>query len=373
VIDSLGRMGEVRVAIDTSALRNDRLSSGSMEALARYAEKGYVEILVPFVAAGEFSTKSSSKIDSLLELRKCIKNLKQNLPNDLHPRLSEFESSIAEEFDNLELTAKQRFQQWQERTGAIIIEPTGDHAKNVMDRYFKGQLPFGSPKARVDIPDAFIVEAIIGAAADDELFAVTRDGRVAEALKAVPLIKVFQSVKALLESDEFEEALTDTEIVGEYEQANIERIVEEFKKRNTRFHRNLEAQVSRLVAGKTIHYRNPHYDERDGPDELYIDSVEEVSDWTFEDSDYLGEGVITVVFGAKAEVSVDDQLGGNYYDEDGTPDSSRMVTISGAVSIAVDPQDLLQNPSKETPDELLDRAAISIDEVDDISLVRRPY
>ena len=30
-----------------------------------------------------------------------------------------------------------------------------------LTKYFAGTLPFGSPKARTDIPDAFIVEAIL--------------------------------------------------------------------------------------------------------------------------------------------------------------------------------------------------------------------
>jgi hypothetical protein len=44
----------------------------------------------------------------------------------------------------------------------------------------------------------------------------------------------------------------------------------------------MEDDVASLVAGKTLDYRNPHYDEKEGLGEIYIDSVEEVSAWTFD-------------------------------------------------------------------------------------------
>ena len=141
-----------------------------MEALARYAEKGYIEILIPYVVAGEFTTKPSAKIESLAELRKALRNLKQNVQNDLHATIAEFETRIADEFDKLETTAKLRFADWQTRTGAVIVHPGPEHAKKVMEKYFAGALPFGSIKARTDIPDAFIVETILELAAEDPLF-----------------------------------------------------------------------------------------------------------------------------------------------------------------------------------------------------------
>ena len=309
-----------------------------MEALARFAKKGHVEILIPSVVAGEFITKPSAKIDSLDELHKTLKNLKHNVPSDLHVTIAEFETRIVDEFDQVEAGAKQRFTEWQTRTGATIVQPADDHAARVMDKYFAGPLPFGSAKARTDIPDAFIVETILDLASQGALFAVADDGRVAEALKKIPEITVFKNIKTLLESDEFEEALAeigvDTET--EYEKVNIEKVVMEFLRDHARFHRSMENDVASLVAGKTVDYRNPHYDEKEGPDEIYIDSVQEVSDWTFDGtSDYLGEGVILVNFQARVEISADDPMGGPWHDEDGNLDSSRMVTISGAVSISV--------------------------------------
>jgi hypothetical protein len=136
----------------------------------------------------------------------------------------------------------------------------------------------------------------------------------------------------------------------------------------------MENDVSRLVTGKTLDYRNPNYDEKEGPDEIYIDSVQEVSDWTFDgSSDYLGEGVILVNFEARVEIDADDPMGGEWHDDEGNLDSSRMVTVSGAVSISLDTDDLARDPAITSGLELLNAATVSIDELDDISLVPRSF
>jgi hypothetical protein len=49
------------------------------------------------------------------------------------------------------------------------------------------------------------------------------------------------------------------------------------------------------------------------------------------------------------------------------------VTVSGAVSISLDFDDLSRDPAKITGAELLKAATVSIDELDDISLAPRSY
>jgi len=346
-----------------------------MEALARFAEKGHVEILIPYVVAGEFTTKPSSKIESLAELHKTLKKLKQNIPSEFHSTISEFETRIENEFNKLEAAAKQRFTEWQARTGAIIIDSGPDHAKKVMEKYFAGTPPFGSVKARTDIPDAFIVETILELASEGQLFAVAQDDRVVMALGNRAEIATFTSIENLLKSKEFDEALAEIGVDAEteYEKANVDKVVMEFLRDHSRYKPSMESDVTRLVAGKTLDYRDPRYDEKEGPDELYIESVEDISHWNFNGtSDYLGEGVILVNFEASVEVSVDDPMGSPYYDEEGDLECSRVVMVSGAVSLNLAPVDL-KNPLNSSGEQLLKTAAVSIDELDDISLVSRRY
>jgi hypothetical protein len=162
--------------------------------------------------------------------------------------------------------------------------------------------------------------------------------------------------------------LSETGVRTEREKENAEKAVMEFMVDNTRFLKSLEDNVSHIVSGKTLHYRNRWYDEKDSPDEIYIASVQEVYEWKFDGHDYLGEGVAVVDFEASVEIEADDS-GGERRDEDGNLDSSRTVTVSGAVSISLDLVDLSRDPAKISGVELLKGATISIDELDDISLV----
>jgi len=129
----------------------------------------------------------------------------------------------------------------------------------------------------------------------------------------------------LLESEEFEDALGDIDgIDAEHERANVDKVIKEFLRDSTKFLKSMESDVSRLVTGKTLDYRHPDYDDKESPDEIYLDSAQEVSDWTFDgSSDYLGEGVVLVNFEARVAIDADDPMGGEWRDDEGNLDSSR--------------------------------------------------
>ena len=230
-------MSKARVAIDTSILRGDAgLSGGPMKALTRFAANGHIEILIPSVVAREFTSKPSPRIEAMEELRKTLKNLKKTAPSELHTKIADFEKCVENDFDRHETIAKHRFAEWEKRTGATILLPAADHASRLIEKYFSGTLPFGSPKARTDIPDAFIVEAILDLSLQGPLLALAHDGRVADALRTNPGIKVFKTTKALLESEEFEDAMGDIdEIEADHQHANVAKVVKEFLRDNTRF------------------------------------------------------------------------------------------------------------------------------------------
>ena len=332
--------------------------------------------MIPYVVAEEYRTKTSARIESLTELRETLKRLRRALPTNLHSILSDFEGRIATEFDTLEASARRLFDEWRNRTHATIVNPSPDQASKVFAKYFAGDPPFKSAKARQDIPDAFIVEAALDLALDltagRSLFAVSNDKGVAGALNDVPNITVFKSVKALLDSEVFSAALVDAKT--EYETANVEGIVQSFLRDWAPFKKKLEDDVGTRVSGRTLSYRNPHYDEKDGLDELYISLAEDVYDWTFDgESDYLGEGVILVNFDARVSVDVDDPMSGHYFDDDGNVDTTREVRVSGAVTITLDATLLQQVSRSWSAEELQAVADVSVDELYDIELATRSY
>jgi len=365
-------MPTIRVVIDTSILRSDSLSSGPMEALARFAEQGYVEIVVPYVVAKEFTTKSSAKMESMDGLRKALKELRKTLPKHRHEIISEFEARIGKEFDDLEASAKQRFNEWRSRTNATIVDPGSDHAGKVLAQYFAGSPPFTAVKARKDFPDGFILETVRDLAAHGELLMACVDGPLKAALEDIPDVTTFTGIKELMDSDAFKDAVVETQ-TG-YETENVKNVVRAFLRDWTVFKSELEDHVGIRVSGRTLSYRNPHYDEKDGYDELYIESSEGVHDWNFDgDSDYLGEGVLLVNFDARVYVDVDDPMSSPYYDDEERLDTTREVTVSGVITITLEPTILQQSPKSWSGAELQKVAEISIDELYDIDLVSRSY
>lgn len=60
----------MKVAIDTNIFRNDpSLRGGNFEVLARLAEAGYLEVLIPEVVAKEFTSPSSDQIEAVASLK----------------------------------------------------------------------------------------------------------------------------------------------------------------------------------------------------------------------------------------------------------------------------------------------------------------
>ncbi len=370
-------MPKIRVLIDTSALRSDpKFASAASEALARYAEEEYLEILIPQVVAGEFSSLPGPKLAVFDEMYAALNKFRGNTPEDLHDTIAGFKLGIRNGFEELQKTAQARFDQWIARTGATILPVAPGHGDRVMKRYFAGEPPFRRPKFRDDIPDAFIVETILDLAATGSLFVVVGDKRLADACKGISGITVFGSAKELAESHYLEDEIEDLrdEVETANEQENVKIIASTFVAEKEKFVGVLEPDVLLLVGGRTLTYRNPDFDEKDGSDELYIESGEEVSEWTIDgEYDYLGEGVILVSFEARVEVSVDDPMASPRYDDSGDRDYSRTVKVGGAISVDIDRRELLQTPSPQSAAKFLKMAKVGIDELDYVSLVDRSY
>jgi hypothetical protein len=81
-----------RIAIDTSIFRRDpRLRGGAFEAIARLAEAGYIEILIPEVVAKEFTSLPTDKAQAVAGLRKALSDLRRAAPEDFVATIDQFE------------------------------------------------------------------------------------------------------------------------------------------------------------------------------------------------------------------------------------------------------------------------------------------
>ncbi len=91
---------------------------------------------------------------------------------------------------------------WLNDLGATRHRATDAGVAAAMHAYFAGNAPFGSKRARDDLPDAFIFEVIRGFASKTEgTHAVVADGRLARALEGTKAIVVHRTWSGLLRSD----------------------------------------------------------------------------------------------------------------------------------------------------------------------------
>src|SRR5882724_634205 len=126
-------MANVRVALDTSSLRRDpTLKGAALEALARFAEEGYIDIIIPSVVANEFATLPSPKIEALATRRQTLKELRKMTPDELYAKIVQFEDELTSEFAKLEAAAKASLDAWMARTHATIEDVQPDHAARVL-------------------------------------------------------------------------------------------------------------------------------------------------------------------------------------------------------------------------------------------------
>jgi hypothetical protein len=345
----------VRITLDTSALRSASLDSGPFEALARLAEAGYVEILLPDVAVREFNSLPSKKREAKEALNKAMHAAKKALPKSDHNVLEEIENQVAVTFDKFEKAAKASLKKWMMRTKAHLLPVGAHHGKAVVAKYFDGTPPFRSKKSRDDFPDGFIVESILDAAKQGEVLVVAGDGGITKALQSVEGIVVYESVRELLESDEFDD------LKAEVENDNVLSLLTVAEKSLSALTNQFSDALVNEVAGKTV----AHYDAfNDMTNEYYVDTAG-VVEWKidFAKHEYLGEGVITMPFEGVLEVSVDTSTGDYFEDATYGTNEDSLVRVRGWMSIIVEDPSMLDKPVDWTTKRLLDSVTVQIDEL----------
>jgi hypothetical protein len=346
----------MRVAIDTNIFHNDRsLSGGSFEVLARLAEAGYVEILIPEVVAKEFASLSSEQIEGAAKVQEAIKGIRSVFPKKFTSRIDALKKDFKELSKSLEFEARSTFDQWMQRVNGRVINPGGDHAQRILTKYFDGSLPFGSRKARTDFPDAFIAEIILDLAVNQELFFVTFDKRMQTAFADVSNITVFDSLENLLRSKEFV-ALQDKFNLAPH----LPRIVQIINENKDSFSDALLEEISNLA-------READYKGREEEESLYIDILEDLTEWTLDtnDAENIGEGVISFSFEATVEASVDQptDYGMDWFPYYDRPVIDATLYVGGVCSFIIDPNDLANPATCLEVEGWVKRTRLEVDEL----------
>jgi hypothetical protein len=357
----------IRVAIDTSVFRRDpRLRSGAFEALARFAESGYVEILIPDIVAKEFTSLPVDKAQALAGSRKALADLRRRTPDDFAPIIDKFEADVAEEFRRIEVETEATFGAWLARSNATLNSTGGGHTERVLAKYFAGERPFKSKKSRADFPDAFIVEVLADLAAEKELFVVTADKRMADALQDTPKVTVVQDLKSLLESDDF------NKLRSEVESSNVPHLLRFVTENRFIFDDDIKKGVTAILSGSSVRYFSS-WDDRGRGESLFIEGIGHIVEWTIdtEGAEYLGEGVVSMSFGATVEVDLEQPSDGSHYYGDEYMSSSPMeaiLEVIGACSLIVRDADLANPTAKDSIEEIIEHSRIEVDDLDEITI-----
>jgi len=281
-----------------------------------------------------------------------------------------FESDLGDEFAKIQETTASRFDNWIKRAGAQIVPVADQHGSKVLDRYFYGKLPFRSAKARQDLPDAFVLEAMVDLAKDGPLLAVIHDKKLSEAVAQIERVTVFRDAKSVIESDSF--VALKGEVLSQYELENVRHAVKAFVQQESRFNAQVVDDIINDVAGRVISNRQPGWSSTEEYEDVYVDSVDVVS-WSVdaEEMEYLGEGVVSLRLNACLEVELDPSINYPFPDNLHVSSSEECMHVSGSLSLILDQDGLRRLPVEGIGVNLLDKATIELDYIDDIAIERR--
>lgn len=352
----------MRVVLDTNILHNNRsLTGGSFEALTRLAAAGHVEVVIPEVIAKEFTALSSQQLEAVASYREAVKKLRDAFPNSLRPRIDTLNKNVKDLIESSESEAASAFNLWMERVKGRVITPGSEHAQRIIAKYFDGILPFGAKKARTDFPDAFIAEVILDLAVDDKVFLVTSDRRMRNTFANNPNIAVSDSLEDLLKGTEFVAIQQEVEMA-----INLPRIVQVLNENKEIFSVALLDSLSNIA-------KDAHYKGRDEDEDLYIDVLEEVDEWSLEtdDAEYIGEGVISISFEATIDGWVDEptEYGMDWYPYFSRPVVAARVDVGGLCSFIIDPLDLADPATCLEVEGGLGRVRLEVDELHYINVI----
>ena len=278
--------------IDTSILRAENIFRGSSFTLLKALLKsGNVALHVSEIAVREFVSAKQSELDERLrQVRAGLLKVPRGSLTDAHA--TRLDSLLREADSLIESAASDYnvlFESWLKEAGACILPMSGVHARRAFDHYFAGTGTFERTKARQDIPDALIAEAIFERAKDVEYgFFVCADERLRKAIESCRSILTYPSLKECLSSPYIKPFVASTYI--QQNLASVRSVLKQFEKEiRAEFHSALYSAMKGFVAPRE------HAEAIDPP---WITNIHQIAslDLEWDQSEYLGRSYFDVPF-----------------------------------------------------------------------------
>jgi rRNA-processing protein FCF1 len=300
----------LRVVIDTNNLPLSAESkSAAMVRLDKLLDEGVLTVLMPAVIAEEWRTQRLEGLKGQLQKASTALSGLASEKALLTDAVGAAFASALEKLDELTPKAEELSHALLERLvtrlKAEVIE-TGGHGERVLASYFRGDPPFSSPKSRKDFPDAFLFETVraaVGQAGEDTVAVATKDANLAKHLSKLGGVLIFDSLEALVESDEVRGLVSALEQETLWRQ-RIPQVIERLQELSDA---DLVARVSDSFVDK-LALRNVSHpsipaDNQDATVSMVDDPTDIEIDWD-DVSDY-GPGLLRIPFSCSSELLLD--------------------------------------------------------------------
>jgi len=301
----------INIILDTSIFRQDPEGKKiPFRALSILAQSGFVKINIPYVVYKEFITYVlKDYLDKFANIDKGIKSiLRKRTSKETKKKLEEINQMLGQIKTDIETDIDARFRQWMKLNNAELLPIKNHHGKKVIKSYFNGEKPFAGIKRRDDFPDAFIWEAICDLLESvDILYVIANDGAIIKACEDIEKIKTYTTLEDFIKSDLCHEQLKDF-----YFEEKLPEILSMLKTKLPVF----KEQLDQILLEKLPGYIFKDYSIPDDNYEARISSVGEVENLEidFNETEYYGEGYLTIPFNCKIEVYADYYIfKGDYY------------------------------------------------------------
>ena len=377
----------IHTVIDTNIYRKDvNRKTAAFQLLMKLGKGSHVQIHIPYFVQEEFLSqlvdKNTQNAQSIIT--KLDKLLSSSLPTYVKKTLSIQRSKICKILEEMERYVRKDFSAWVKSIDAKVHNVKQHHGREVAKSYFLGDPPFSSKKQRKDFPDAFIFQCIIDLVREVGcLYVITDDGNLCKACEEQENIIVLRSLDDFIKLDIFQSPLR----VVKFED-QLSSIIITLKEQKLKLEDQLFSTLETALAWHNFSDNSIPSDDHDAT----ISSVYELAnvEFSFDNIEHLGGGVIQVPFGCRADVEVDyyifksdyytlsdEQLSHisvseydnrHYYEAQERLDLS----IDGILSISFDLSFLEQEETIiEHIDILLDESDINVDSIDNIEVVHQ--
>lgn len=288
-----------KIILDSSVLRSAGWRSAAVASLFELARNGQIEVIIPQMAFEERRTQWRD--DYAKKIKEGIRHIESARQDPLLDTkiVAALEGAVQhlQSISNAEEVSKRVIASYFAKGAKVEPQDLADGA-TVIENYLSGAAPFSGVKARKDIPDAYIYEAVKRHANPAKpVYFATGDENLADYVSAIPGAVVLRDVAELMESPA---------VVGALEKASLsEKWEEHFEQMPDHWFEDtaqeyVEEHYIGFLEGIVLRSRSIPGDSREATMTLF----HEVEDFEMSLASHYGNGWIQIECGFECDVSI---------------------------------------------------------------------